>query len=48
VAKGKYLPTLKEFFDIGLTFGLTVFAWIFFRANNVTHAMSYISGIFSP
>jgi hypothetical protein len=24
-----------------------VFAWIFFRANSVTHALSYISKIFS-
>jgi hypothetical protein len=30
------------------TFGLTVFAWIFFRAENMRHAFSYISGIFSP
>jgi D-alanyl-lipoteichoic acid acyltransferase DltB (MBOAT superfamily) len=48
VARGRYLPTIKEFFDIGITFTLTVFAWIFFRAANVTHAFSYISGIFSP
>jgi D-alanyl-lipoteichoic acid acyltransferase DltB (MBOAT superfamily) len=47
VAKGKCLPTVKEFFAIVLTFGLTVFAWIFFRANNLTHAISYISEIFS-
>ena len=47
VAKGKYLPTIKEFLAIGLTFGLTVFAWIFFRAANVTHAFSFISEIFS-
>lgn len=47
VAKGKYLPTLKEFFAIGITFSLTVFAWIFFRAANVTHAFSYVSEIFS-
>lgn len=47
VAKGKYLPTIKEFLAIGLTFSLTVFAWIFFRAANVTHAFSYISEIFS-
>ena len=26
---------------------LTVFAWIFFRAENVSHAYSYIKGIFS-
>jgi len=47
VAKGKYLPSLKEFFAIGMTFSLTVFAWIFFRATNITHAFSYISEIFS-
>ncbi|MDD2305502.1 MAG: MBOAT family protein [Prolixibacteraceae bacterium] len=47
VAKGKYLPTIKEFFAIGITFSLTVFAWIFFRAANVAHAFTYISEIFS-
>ena len=31
-----------------LTFGLTVFAWIFFRADNIGHAISYISEILSP
>ncbi len=47
VARGKYLPTMREFFEIGITFSLTVFAWIFFRANNITHAFSFISEIFS-
>lgn len=47
VAKGKYLPTIREFFAIIFTFSLTVFAWIFFRAEDVTHAFSYISEIFS-
>jgi len=47
VAKGKYLPGLKDLFSIGITFSLTVFAWIFFRAANVTHAFNYISEIFS-
>jgi alginate O-acetyltransferase complex protein AlgI len=47
VAKGNYLPTIKESFAMGITFLLTVFAWIFFRANNVTHAVSIISEIFS-
>lgn len=47
VAKGKYLPTIREFLSIGVTFCLTVFAWIFFRATTVTHAFSYISEIFS-
>ncbi len=47
VAQGKYLPSIKEFFNMSITFGLTVFAWIFFRAENMQHAMSYISEIFS-
>lgn len=46
VAKGKYLPSLRDVFDIGITFSLTVLAWIFFRAENIGHAMQYISDIF--
>ena len=48
VAHNKYLPCIKEFLLICLTFGLTVFAWIFFRAENIGHAISYIKAIFSP
>ncbi len=47
VAKGKPLPSVKELGQILLTFGLTVFAWIFFRAESVGHAFQYISQIFS-
>jgi D-alanyl-lipoteichoic acid acyltransferase DltB (MBOAT superfamily) len=47
VAQGKLFPSVKEIFQIGLTFGLTVLAWIFFRAENVAHALDYISQIAS-
>lgn len=47
VAKGKYMPNLKDLFSILVTFSLTVFAWIFFRAENISHAMIFISQIFS-
>ena len=47
VAQGKLLPSIKELSFMLLTFGLTVFAWIFFRAENISHAFSYISEIFS-
>ncbi|MDA3867931.1 MAG: MBOAT family protein [Salinivirgaceae bacterium] len=47
VALGRRWPTIKEFGAIMLTFSLTVLAWIFFRAENLTHAFEYISGIFS-
>jgi len=45
VAQGRLLPTLSEFAAMILTFGLTVFAWIFFRANSVHHAFNIISAI---
>lgn len=51
VAQGNYFPSLKDFFNIIKTFSLTVFAWIFFRATNMTHALTYIrdmiTGLFS-
>lgn len=47
VAKGKYLPSAKELLLMLSTFVLTVFAWIFFRAENIAHAFSFISGILS-
>ncbi len=47
VAQGRHLPSVKELLSMTVTFCLTVFAWIFFRAESVSHAMSYISGIFS-
>ncbi|GAB2618021.1 MBOAT family O-acyltransferase [Belliella aquatica] len=47
VAKGKFFPSLKESALMSLTFGLTVLSWIFFRANSIDHAFSYIGSIFS-
>lgn len=46
VAKDKIFPSFKELINIVFTFGLIVFTWIFFRAENVRHAFTYISGIF--
>lgn len=46
VAKGRKLPTLKEFVSMLLTFSLTTFAWIFFRAKTVSQACLYIKNIF--
>ncbi|MBN1186775.1 MAG: MBOAT family protein [Bacteroidales bacterium] len=46
VAKGKFFPDFREFLFMLLTFSLTVFAWIFFRAESIEHAIQYITGIF--
>jgi len=47
VAQGKWLHSLRALCQIPLTLCLTVLAWIFFRAESVSHAVSYIKGIFS-
>ncbi|MDY3401318.1 MBOAT family protein [Riemerella anatipestifer] len=48
VAHDKVLPSLRDIFNMLTTFGLMVFAWIFFRAEDMTHAVSYITNIFKP
>lgn len=46
VAAGKLIPSFREAFSILITFMLTCFAWIFFRAESVSSAIQYIKGIF--
>lgn len=46
VAQGKFFPSINEVLKLLITFSLTVFAWIFFRAENITHAVQYIADIF--
>ena len=46
VAKGKWLPNIKDLVKILFTFTLTTFAWIFFRSNTVKDAIGYITNIF--
>lgn len=47
VAQGRVLPTIRELIAMGITFSLTVFAWIFFRAESVQQAFGYINHMFS-
>ncbi|MEM5539842.1 MBOAT family O-acyltransferase [Olleya sp. AS48] len=47
VAQDSKLPNIKELVQMGLTFGLTVIAWVFFRAESVTHAFTYLKGLFN-
>ncbi len=47
VAEGKHWPNLHEFFMMLSTFTITVLAWIFFRADSVSHAFGIVSEIFS-
>ncbi|MEJ2543088.1 MAG: MBOAT family O-acyltransferase [Calditrichaceae bacterium] len=47
VAEGRFFPNIKELIQMGSTFLLTVLAWVFFRAENITIAFKYLSKIFS-
>lgn len=47
VAMGKLLPSISDFFKMLFTFALTCFAWIFFRAESMGHALGYINNIFN-
>jgi len=47
VAQNKKLPNIKDIVNILLTFSFVVFSWIFFRAENISHAFSYLATIFS-
>lgn len=45
IAAHSALPSLREAIQMLLTFGLTVLAWIFFRAESLSHAFQYIRSI---
>lgn len=47
VAEVSTLPSLKEFCFMVITFALITFSWIIFRANSLSHALAFISEIFS-
>lgn len=45
VAENRFLPNLREFWQMGITFGLTCLAWVFFRAPSVGDAFLYLKSI---
>lgn len=46
-APDKHLPSLKEFMQMLFTFILILLSWVVFRAESLTHAISYLAKIFS-
>jgi len=47
VSEGRFFPRIKELFQIGATFILILFAWVFFRSESVVHALQYINHMLS-
>ena len=46
IAEGRILPTLREAAQILGTFLTVTLVWVFFRAESIGHAFSYLAGIF--
>lgn len=46
IADNGFFPRIKHLVGMILTFSLTTFAWIFFRANSISDAIYYIKKIF--
>lgn len=47
VAEGKFMPNIKEFFQIAITFFITIIAWVFFRSDSIGSAFHYLSMMFT-
>ncbi len=47
VAEDKLLPSFRELLQMLVTFGITCFAWIFFRAATLVEAVNFIKRIFT-
>jgi alginate O-acetyltransferase complex protein AlgI len=48
IAAGKILPSWRELLQVGITFLMVLFTWTIFRADSISQAFKYISGILSP
>ena len=46
IAYGRYLPNIKELFQMVLTFFFAVIGWIIFRAENMSQAYDYLTRMF--
>ena len=47
VAQGRWLPSLKEFCQLAVTFFLAVIGWIIFRAETMPQACDFLARMFS-
>ncbi len=46
-SENRFLPSISDLYKMAFTFFIVVISWIFFRAENMNHAMNYLAEIFS-
>ena len=47
VAEGRWFPSLKELFQMGITYFSTMIAWVFFRSETISSGIEYITIMFN-
>ncbi len=47
IAEGKWLPSFKEAYQMGMTFFWVMIAWVFFKSETIGGAFLYLSNMFS-
>jgi len=45
VAENNWLPSIKELFQIGMTYFSTTIAWVFFRSENISSSFKYLNSM---
>ena len=46
IAENTFLPSLKEFLKVGITFGLVTVGWVFFRSVTIEDSYEYLTRMF--
>jgi alginate O-acetyltransferase complex protein AlgI len=47
VSENNWLPSIKELFQMGITYLFTMVAWVFFRSESVSDGFNYLIGMVS-
>ena len=45
VAENNWFPSIKELFQIGITYFSTTIAWVFFRSENISSSFKYLNSM---
>ena len=47
IGENSFLPTLKEFLQVGITFLLVSIGWVFFRSENINNSFKFLNQMFT-
>jgi D-alanyl-lipoteichoic acid acyltransferase DltB (MBOAT superfamily) len=47
IGENSFLPTIKEFLQVGITFLLVSIGWVFFRSENINYSFKFLNQMFT-